>query len=507
MRQIQTRPRPGYSLIELVVSMGSATMLLVGLASTIFISSRALDGNSALKKRTDASAVLGDVVSDMSHAIRFSERTANAVTFTVPDRDGDTRPDTIRYAWSGTPGDPLMYSFDGEPEVAIADDVQTFNLTFLTRFMAGGLPPGQQGLRVLLVVSDAGSPTTQESIRRVMIEGWGFSVSLIDDSEGQTSFDSAVAQNDVAYVPREVSGVTLGTKLREAAIGVVNEDWELLDEFGFAAMHGNPSDTSVDIHDNTHYITDGFSTGSLALVTTAQRLVYLAGSISPDVFLLGEIGGKPAFALLATGKILEGGGTAAGRRVQLPWAGEYFDINLLTPEGQTIMRRAIEWASGLGADGGPIPLANFGYETQFATNVPESAKVQIATQVVLPENGTLESITAYLTGVNGKKYGFALYSDAGGEPGNLIVQSGTGNGGGTGWKTLSVTATPLNANTFWLALCLEHASHHHFRENSGGQIRVKFNDAIKYGFTESWGSSNGSYPYKVSIYGTYTPSQ
>ena len=44
MRPLQTQHRHGYSLIELVVSMGSATMLLVGLTSTIFISSRAFDG-------------------------------------------------------------------------------------------------------------------------------------------------------------------------------------------------------------------------------------------------------------------------------------------------------------------------------------------------------------------------------------------------------------------------------------------------------------------------------
>ena len=46
------------------------------------------------------------------------------------------------------------------------------------------------------------------------------------------------------------------------------------------------------------------------------------------------------------GAALYGGGTAAGRRVKLPWGGNDFDINSLTADGQTIMKRAIEWARG-----------------------------------------------------------------------------------------------------------------------------------------------------------------
>ena len=51
-----------------------------------------------------------------------------------------------------------------------------------------------------------------------------------------------------------------------------------------------------------------------------------------------------------------GGGTAAGRRVQLPWGGSpSLEPNDLNADGLTILQRALEWGAGAGAaTTGPI---------------------------------------------------------------------------------------------------------------------------------------------------------
>ena len=47
-----------------------------------------------------------------------------------------------------------------------------------------------------------------------------------------------------------------------------------------------------------------------------------------------------------TALALAGGGTAAGRRVQLPWGGGEFNFNSVINNGRYLMKRSIEWAAG-----------------------------------------------------------------------------------------------------------------------------------------------------------------
>ena len=128
--------RPGYTLIELIVAAGASTMLMGGLASAIFLSSQTLTPDSTASSDANRSdLVLGQVSADLRHALRFSERSATAATFTVPDRNADGKPETIRYSWSGIVGDPLLYSYNSGTAVSVAADVKQFNLTSLTRAM------------------------------------------------------------------------------------------------------------------------------------------------------------------------------------------------------------------------------------------------------------------------------------------------------------------------------------------------------------------------------------
>ena len=75
------------------------------------------------------------------------------------------------------------------------------------------------------------------------------------------------------------------------------------------------------------------------------------GALAPGLQLLAETEGSGSYyatglAILETGAELYGGGFAAGRRVQVPWSEGSFDISTLNADGQTIIRRALEWGIG-----------------------------------------------------------------------------------------------------------------------------------------------------------------
>lgn len=133
--------RPGYTLVELIISMGAATMLMAGMASTLFISSQAMNGVGVVEERRDAAEVQADMLQDFAQAELFTTRTATAATFTVPDRDGDSNDETISYNWTGAPNYELQYSCNGGATVPLLTDVQSFNLGYSSRFIIGGAAP------------------------------------------------------------------------------------------------------------------------------------------------------------------------------------------------------------------------------------------------------------------------------------------------------------------------------------------------------------------------------
>ncbi len=220
----------------------------------------------------------------------------------------------------------------------------------LEAIKGAGLSPLAIPPAVLFVVTDPDEVTNQEEAKQVLMESWGFSVELIAASASQSEFDTAVANADVAYVGEEIQGSSdLGTKLRDASIGVVSEEETLVDEFGFAANTLVGSRDSMDCVNNTHYITSPFTLGTLTLFTSIQDIYWLGVSPAPGLTTLGEYNGAGSgdsgLAILMTGTALSDGGNAAGRRVQLPWGAATFDISTLTDDGKTLVRRSIEWAA------------------------------------------------------------------------------------------------------------------------------------------------------------------
>jgi prepilin-type N-terminal cleavage/methylation domain-containing protein len=145
----------GFTLIEMVISLAIMAVIATALGSTLVLASRALDQESGPAAQTLATRRASDrLLAELAAASGFSERTATAVTFTVPDRDGDGVPETIRYAWSGTAGAPLTRQYNGgAPDVMLAD-VQRLNLTYLLRTLDPPPPKEVESAEQVLVVHD-----------------------------------------------------------------------------------------------------------------------------------------------------------------------------------------------------------------------------------------------------------------------------------------------------------------------------------------------------------------
>jgi len=297
----------------------------------------------------------------------------------------------------------------------------------------GAAPPPPKNL---LFVAASTIPTAPEQLRIDLIESWGYTVTLIDDSDSQANFDAAVAANDVAYVASTVSEATLGTKLKDAPIGVVNELATLVDEFGIAQESiGYKSRIEIDVLNNTHYITQPFPTGLLTILNANQDLHIMTSNKAPGLDALAQVFNTgtlwdDSLGAIDTGGDLYGGGTAAGRRVLLPWGTASFDVTTLNADGLTIMQRAIEWAAVAGVPN-TLPIAHWTFDEGSGPT---------AFDTVGGNDATLNGDTAWRTGtING-----ALDFDGSGDS----VRTDT-----------NFTPPPVGTVTFWMRVSGSPASH------------------------------------------------
>jgi hypothetical protein len=144
----------------------------------------------------------------------------------------------------------------------------------------------------------------------------------------------------------------------------------------------------------------------------------------------------------------------------------------------------------------------FGFSSAFAQKTVHNR--QIATKVTLSEAGTLTTITAYVQGPSPHLLRYAVYADAGGEPGVLLVQSVPEAMGVNElhWHMISVPSIYLPAGDYWLALAFNQSNMYYGYDPSGGQSRQNMNDAVTDGFNTPWGASTASNSRRVNIYGT-----
>ncbi|UCD28898.1 MAG: prepilin-type N-terminal cleavage/methylation domain-containing protein [Planctomycetota bacterium] len=125
--------RFGFTLTEMLVTVGMIGIIMVGMGSAILIAAKALPEDAeASSQLIHTGLIADDLVTELQNACHIVERTSNAITFTIADYydDNDNSSERIRYAWSGTPGDPLTRQHNGGSEIPILENVQQFNLVY-----------------------------------------------------------------------------------------------------------------------------------------------------------------------------------------------------------------------------------------------------------------------------------------------------------------------------------------------------------------------------------------
>jgi len=199
----------------------------------------------------------------------------------------------------------------------------------------------QQNL--LLVTSNDGSLTSEESARRTSFQSWGYTVTTIWQGASQTAFDNAYATANLAYIPEEVASTTVGTKLRLAPIGVVHEESLLDDDFGFSDTGGSERNATSIFVTSLGY--------SLNIVSSTQPLTQMNGNLAPSLTVAGRTSstGSVTVATIekygALANTLLGNSTAAGRRVRLPFGGNSFQWSSLNSTGLTVVQQALAFAA------------------------------------------------------------------------------------------------------------------------------------------------------------------
>ncbi|UTW07133.1 DNRLRE domain-containing protein [Pseudomonas benzenivorans] len=204
---------------------------------------------------------------------------------------------------------------------------------------------------VLLVVPDPAAPDAQDSARKALIESFNYSVRLIDDDAPHFTFDQALTDVRAIYVSLQSNSAGLGTRLRNASVGIVNEHGGLAADLGLSANSNvTAARNSINVLDNSHYLTSPFAIASTIITRSNQPMIILGGQKAPGLIILADAlpsTSAQILSLVDSGGGLYGGGTAPARRVQLPWGAPGFDIKALDSNGEGLMRRAVEWAAGM----------------------------------------------------------------------------------------------------------------------------------------------------------------
>jgi len=216
----------------------------------------------------------------------------------------------------------------------------------------GGIASGG-GLNVLLFVANGSNPSPRDSEKKEMIESFGMTVTLIDDDADDSKVKTELQTTDVVYVSGSVTASSILTRIADVSIPIVNEEVNLLADYGFSEGEGGSSTNSTLSADDSHYIYEPYGDGDVAAFSSNVEMGILGGLVSNDVIKVGGLAGaNTAFAALEDGAVGWSGTAVHARRVHVPFGNA--DAREFTADGRALMKRTIEWAAGAGPKYGLI---------------------------------------------------------------------------------------------------------------------------------------------------------
>ncbi|MGE5607764.1 MAG: type II secretion system protein J [Bacillota bacterium] len=120
----------GYTLVEMLVSVGILAVLMLAMHSVILIAARGIPNPSSPPAAANlAGRAMDQIAADLTYATSFNQMSANEVEVVIPDRNNDGAAETIRYSWSGTAGGPLVRNYNGTATTLI-EHAQAFQLAY-----------------------------------------------------------------------------------------------------------------------------------------------------------------------------------------------------------------------------------------------------------------------------------------------------------------------------------------------------------------------------------------
>ncbi len=164
MNPVRPYHRRGFTLLELAASIAVMSVLMGGLASAILLASHAMpDREGPFAATVEGAELAGQIAGELYCARSFTERTSTSVEFAVADRDNDTNLETIRYYWSGTPGDPLTREYNGSGATPVVPAIYEFDLAYDTASIDGSVKV--LAVRIALRVSSDASTRVETAIQ------------------------------------------------------------------------------------------------------------------------------------------------------------------------------------------------------------------------------------------------------------------------------------------------------------------------------------------------------
>lgn len=135
LRRLETCSRRGrgFTLMEVTLALGVASLLMLAMGGALMVSTSALDTASDSGSQTlqaaGAATMLG---AELAVAQELYSVDPADLYFTVPDRDGDGMAEEIEYTWGGA-GKPLLRSYQGGAAVPVIQSVQSLAVQTATR--------------------------------------------------------------------------------------------------------------------------------------------------------------------------------------------------------------------------------------------------------------------------------------------------------------------------------------------------------------------------------------
>jgi prepilin-type N-terminal cleavage/methylation domain-containing protein len=170
--------RSGYTLVEMLVSVGILAVLMLAMHSVILIAAKAVPSPSSPPAAANlAGRAMDQIAADLMYATSFTQISANQVEFVVPDRNNDGATETIRYSWSGTTGGPLVRSYNGG-STTLLEHAQNFQLAYDKRAVAAPPTMSESSEQVLIAHVISGPMLADQRINSTSWAGQYFKPTL-----------------------------------------------------------------------------------------------------------------------------------------------------------------------------------------------------------------------------------------------------------------------------------------------------------------------------------------